>query len=360
MLNEPEGCLPTAVRLLIELTNVGFLPPRTIKFTVGGRNWELLNRSHCLTAEQKQVTKNEAFPTGDLCTEAKAGEGPSSVQSSVALIARLLSLGLSRDVKDTQTFLVDDQNKVIEFRAGTGHLHPYDAGGSAPVGNYADGDLKNLLENGFPVLEKRPEWWHRTLDFFLQSKVQPYVDVQAALLNILMDRLSADLPANRRGGEIAEGLDELVEKNGRLANDLTGLMRTYLRGWDRERTKKMFLDTMVERNSRPSFAKGIQRLCSHYQVVAPKSSLLQVRHKLMHEGELLPKNNDLSGYVAELDSTITMLLLRMLNYSGKRVYVRKMGAMDGVMPPFDSVASSSIKEEPKLFVEMPSAAFFSQ
>jgi hypothetical protein len=321
-------------RFIVDLSNLSLSAPRQIDFTAGGRQWRLLDRSVHLTAEQRARRDTDALLTGELSTAAMPGEGFQQIEPMAGIICRLLTLARCRDVKDCVYHQVDAAGVRIDGpQSRAMHLHPFSSGGPDVINHWASNhDIRNLLENGFLVFAARPEWWHRTIDFFFQSRTQPYIDVQAVLLNILMDRLAAELPANRAGGEIVADLEKHLGKGSRMKKDLTAIMQIYWPGWTSEHTQLQFSNTLASHNARPSFAKGIRRLCRTWNVEAPDQNLLNLRHKLMHEGELVAQNAQLTPYVTELDSTILLLLLRKLNYSGQQVFVRKYGIHEMAMP----------------------------
>lgn len=142
-----------------------------------------------------------------------------------------------------------------------------------------------------------------------------FIQVRSALLNILLDRIAASHPENRKGGEI-EGLPVEKLKGKEFKAKLTALMTEICPEWTADATGRYIVSHVARCNSRPSFVAGIQRVCQACGLKAPTGNFLETRHKLMHEGELVREDGDMVAYMKELDWLAARLLMRMLSYEG--------------------------------------------
>jgi len=250
-----------------------------------------------------------------LSTSVREGESQATLEPSADAIAMLISFATCRDVAAFKCSRVSGDGKNIQPKLRSTKIHLYSEGGSPLINNSTPGELRSFLERAYPILQENPQWWLASLDIFVQARMNSFMEIRSALLNILLDRVSGFYPENRQGGEIDE-LDVTKLSEVAFKEKVTTLLTEVCPKWTLDFTEKMVVSYLANCNAKPSFAKGIQRVCGINNLPAPTGAFLSTRNKLLHEGTLSPKNGDAKAYMTQLDWLAARVLMRMLGYEG--------------------------------------------
>lgn len=292
----------------------GFVINR-IPLSVEGRAWTLVD----LMAGQKPLprtdTEGKALISGQLSTAVREGDSDVTLEPVADTIAMLISFATCRDVAAFQCSRVSQEGMNLGFKLRSTKVHLYSEGGSALIDNSDSGGIRLFLERAYPTMQGNLHWWLASLDMFIQARMDAFVELRSALLNILLDRIAAFYPENRKGGEIdGLSLEELSKKP--FKGKLTALMTEVCPKWSAELTNRYIVSYLTNCDARPSFASGIQRVCRANRLQPPTGAFLGTRHKLLHEGELKPEDGNTIAYMKELDWLVARLMMRMLDYEG--------------------------------------------
>jgi len=298
-----------------------------INFEVEGRQWVLIDKLVGQRPLPRSETEGVALFSGELITKSRQNDRIDDLLAIVDPLCMLLSFAVSRDVAAPDVYRESGGKLSFAQRRAT-RVHLFNQGRIPLIDNSNHGELQSFIEAAYPRIKPQMAWWLKTLDFFVQSRTNHFLEIQSALLNILLDRIAASHPENRAGGEVArllardkdpipmgEVLEKLL-KNVDFKAKLTALFAEPLPTWTSVFTERYILSYLTNCNRRPSFSAGIQRVCKKYGEPEPEASFLGTRNKLLHEGDLDPKDGEVLKYVLELDSLVSRLLLRMLGYTG--------------------------------------------
>lgn len=286
-----------------------------ISMEVEGRSWDLIDRTVGRPRLPRTETDGNAPLTGELRTPCNAGDTVEGLESIVDGVCMILSFAVCRDVAAVRLSGVADDQKLVFQKVRSTKVHLFTQGGSPLIYNGHTGDLRSFVEQAYPVLKQNREWWMKSLDIFIQARTNSFLEIRSALLNVLLDRIANSHPENKKGGEIDSSLDAVLARKDFQA-EITKLFSSVCPTWTDGHTKRYITSYLANCNQRPSFAAAIQRVCGLNSLSEPRGAFLATRHKLLHEGELNPKDKNVVGYVYELDFLVARLLLRMLGYSG--------------------------------------------
>ena len=285
---------------------------RQISFEIAGRQWNLED-----VLFQQSISENDKrkpLCSGQLSTEYPPGEDPTPVDRIADDISFLLSFAIGRDIHWVIRKTIDIGDKVVSERYRSIYVEPFGRGGLGPIQNWEAGSLRMFIEAAYPKFAEKKEWWSRTLDYCLQARISTYAEIKSAILNILLDRISIDILANPPlGSQIDDNLEARLKPNFHV---LHNVFRELSTKWKELHTEKV-INKIKEFNSRPSFPEQIHLAFERLDLNPPGSGTISARHKLLHIGELKPKDDDLPGYCKELDYAVTMMILRRLNYEGR-------------------------------------------
>jgi hypothetical protein len=286
-----------------------------IPIEVEGRAWDLIDRTVGQPPLPRAETDGNALLTGELRTRFNAGDTLEELESIVDGVCMLLSFAVCRDVAAVRSLCVANSQNIVSHKVRSTKVHLFSEGGSALIPNSHTGDLRSFVQQAYPIVKQNREWWMKTLDIFIQARTNSFLEVRSALFNVLLDRIANAHPENKKGGEIDSELDAILARKDFKA-EISKLFSSVCGKWTDWHTERYITSYLTNCNRRPSFATAIQRVCGLNGLSEPRGSFLATRHKLLHEGELNPKDKNVVGYVYELDCLLARLLLRMLGYSG--------------------------------------------
>lgn len=284
-----------------------------LRFVVEGREWTL-------TDELFRTRRNGAKPanvpveSATLTTPFVKGDTAAAVAAIALDVEQLLRLALCRDVRFVTVSALDGDGNLLTSASRAVHVEPEYVGGRPPVDNWHAGVLRSLIEAARPVVAADREWWHHTLALYWQAQAAKYLEIQTAILNILIDRITTRLVGDGGGAEIDADLPARLDDQA-FAQSFHALLSTLSPHWSADRTQAVAAK-IKEFNARPSFAKKIRRACDQLGVRAPSGREMSVRHVLLHLGELDAPGGNSAQYWIDLDALVLTLLLRMLNYGG--------------------------------------------
>lgn len=286
-----------------------------IPLVIEGREWALIDQLVGKKPLPRTEVDGKTLVSGQLSTSTREGDSDATLEPIADTLSMLISFATCRDVAAFKQSKVLNNGKVAETKLRSTKVHLFSEGGSSLVDNSSAGDLKALLERAYTIVQQNRKWWLASLDMFVQARMNSFIEVRSALLNILLDRIAAFFPENRKGGEIAGlSLEELSKTP--FKEKLTALMTQVCPKWCSELTNRYIVSHLKNCDARPSFADGIQRACLANRLQPPTRAFLGTRHKLLHEGELNPKDGDTVAYMQELDWLVARLTMRMLGYEG--------------------------------------------
>ncbi len=297
----PKGTLPGWKRNLIS-------------FDLPDRQWTLIDYTIPDRPTRDEI-EGSTLISGELFTEIKPHDNLDEILETVDILCMLLSFALGRGIAAPDCYKQSDEN-VTFVRSRSMRMDLYADGGYALIENSRKGQLRSFLECAYPIVLKKKGWWLKTLDFSIQARMSVFLEIQASLSNVLLDRIAAFYPENRVGGEIDETLDEVIN-DPQFKRQITELIEEYCAGWTQKRTEEYIIQHLANCNKRPSFANGIKRVHRLNNLEEPKGKFLSQRHKLLHEGDLTDGDDDAAKYVNQLFAMTGRLLLKMLGYSGR-------------------------------------------
>ncbi len=292
-----------------------------IHVTVGGREWTLTDLfigSSRTKKEGLDITK--PLHSGTLSTPFQADEEAEAVSQIATDLTSLLSFALGRGVEWVSRSALNAEGKAKAIAYSGVFLTPFKQQSPAPVDNFAPGVLKGFLEGAYPAYVSDREWFHRTIGFFRQVQMNPFVEIKAAILNILLDRIAASIVADAGGHEIDRQLPSRLDDRS-FREALHDLFQKQTEAWNLSRTDAL-IGVVKNWNASPSFGEGVKRACVELRIPEPPGKLLRLRHKLLHVGELDPAGEELHAYWKELESLALMMILRLLSYEGQFFHSR--------------------------------------
>ncbi len=182
--------------------------------------------------------------------------------------------------------------------------------------------VREFIEKCAPTYWSNIEWFGKTMQLYVQAQIAEFLDIKCAILNILLDRISAHVLGDDTDALIDMHLDDKIDDE--FASKLHILFTDLTDGWDNVRTKAI-IDTIKQWNAKPSFAKAIMKTCCILRLPEPSGNFLSTRHKLLHVGDLDPSKSTVLEYWKELDWLVLRLILRLFNYEGS-VYHAILGS----------------------------------
>jgi hypothetical protein len=184
-------------------------------------------------------------------------------------------------------------------------------------------ELKTFLESAHPKYAADREWFSRSLDLHLQSRMTSILDVKAILLNVLLERVSTRVVGTKFPPQIDKDLPARLDDPG-FVQELHKLLAGLSDKWLESQTKQI-CETIKLWNSGPSLMKRVQMACSALGLEEPASKMIKPRNPILHLGEVDVKYENVFEYWRELDALMVLMLLRSLGYDG-RLYHLKFGA----------------------------------
>lgn len=289
-----------------------------IRFYCSGREWSLRDDAfehwNCMSRADKQ----RVLLSGTLSTTALTDKPEAELQEIAKIadeVTFLLSFALARDVKWVAFSCIAPPNVLIKDFSRFLCVSTYDTGGFAPLGNWTPGQLRGFLENAYTRYLTDREWWERTLNLFSQVFDTRAADLRAIILNIVLDRASTWILREKKlDSQIEAGLNTKLD-SAEFKGKLQGLLAGLTEKWSFQRTEKL-VETIKQWNSSPSFPKKIALAYQEVQLEPPKGRMLSNRHLLLHIGDP-PSDGTIFEYSLELECSVLMLLLRLLNYEGQ-------------------------------------------
>ena len=298
-----------------------------IRFILDGREWLVVDHTFGDKKRLSELDDSHPIRTATLETEALPGEQIDRIGESASDICRLFSFALGRRVNWRTTVGLDANGGTAALVSQNRHLTPYRLKGNTPVDNFEKGTIKGFVETAYTVMLRDRDWFSLTLEYFLQATLAPFIDIRSVILNILFDRITDYVLGATEGFQIDDDLKSKMDSS--FADSISELFSAITPSWTHDRTQALISQVNLW-NAKPSFAKGIKRSCGLLGIPEPDSKLLAVRHKLLHLGELDPKDGDIRNYWIELDWLALSMVLRLFNYDGL-VYHHKFGAQPVIL-----------------------------
>jgi hypothetical protein len=317
------------VRLLVgdEKTNLPLPPgrdPKTtipgftlnkIRFNIAGREWTLTDQLMDARAQKNSdIDVSEPVVSGLLETTVIPGEEPAAVISVARDIEVLLSLAMSRGVRVVSISKVNRAGVALSETMRAGWVPPFNRVGFTPLENDRPQSLKLFLETVYPTFSGLRAWNSQTLEMFLQAQVNDFVEIKAAILNIVLDRLWKKVVGKNIPDEIDPGLPKKLDEPA-FQESLHTVFAQLSDAWSLDRTGKV-CGMIKQWNSTPDMAVGIQRACGKLGLPEPDAKFLKNRNRLIHSGELNQKDGSVVEYLQELDWLVLSMILRWLGYDG--------------------------------------------
>ncbi|MFH1110934.1 MAG: hypothetical protein V1790_17310, partial [Planctomycetota bacterium] len=260
--------------------------------------------------------------TATLETAFQAGDAREAILSVADDIAVAMTLALGRDVRCVLCARTNDCGEYIDAVSRNQLVHPFNLGGHAVVDNWEPGILRPFIETACTEIAKERDWWHKTLGMYLLVQVNKYLEVKCAILHILVDRIAAKHSDAVGDAEIDPNLPARIDDG--FKRRLHDLLTELSPHWGADRTNRL-IETIKAWNATPSFSKRICRVCDKLRIPQPPERLLATRHRLLHSGDLDPREGTIGEYWTELEWPVLVTILRLLGYEGK-MYHHKLGA----------------------------------
>ncbi len=293
-----------------------------IEFQAFGTNWTI--QSLLDPGVSKIKLKSSPFPlrTATLTVSLDATADFDKRTSQANDICIILSFALSRHVHwHTVSNLSDDGEEISSSQRAV-YSAPVNRGGHAPVDNFSKGTLKGFVELALQKFETEREWYSKTLQLFSQEQQTDVIDINCAILNILLDRIAVKVVGESVETQIDPKLSEKMDED--FFEKLHALFFELTAEWKEERTHAL-ISTVNQWNAKPSFVKSIKSTCNILRLPEPCSKLIKARHKLLHAGDLDPGNLTVVKYWQDLEWLVLQMILRMFSYEGQ-VYHSVLGA----------------------------------
>ena len=282
-----------------------------IKFSWADREWTLVNPSD----ENIHPKNNEVLVTQCLVTQFKEGDSIEKMKQEVDSIALLLSFALGLDIKCLMFSLIGEFGGCE--RAFT--LRGFNNRGPIIVDNYSTLNIKNFLEGSETVVRQDTEWFRMTLVLFIEASTNQILHVKWYIFNILLDRItkricySLGAPSQDRAivRQIVEGADFQMH-----LNSLFNLIPSNCKSYFKSLLLNKIRDSIVLNNS---FADRVARACNDFKIDStPLAQYLDFRNGLLHTGDFedVLDDSEKIKYLFVLQDTITLLVLRLLNFDG--------------------------------------------
>ncbi len=285
-----------------------------IRFTLADREWTMTDDLMATQTGREDANVSTPILSGTLTTPIRPGDSWEEVAVVADDLGYLLSLASSKGVRSLIQMRVDANGACLESRSESVWLPPFREGGHRHIDQWEAGALKKFLEDCYPAYARDREWFCRTLDMFLQSQMNKFIEVKTAILNTLLDRIQQYVNGKSLSPQIDPQLSKNVE-NKVFKWVFHRLLMALSRKWDPERTEAL-IQTIKDWNARPSFPKGVELACAGLGISAPPKKVLGKRHKLIHLGELDLRSDKAIKYWEDLDLLVLLMILRLLKYNG--------------------------------------------
>lgn len=284
-----------------------------VSFSCGGRKWILFDDFANEWRSKSPPDSTRVWLNARLETEHLEGDSPESLDLIVYEIESLLRLALGRPV----TWIVRlrlDNDKVVEEFWRDAWTAPLGSHGFSINCNFLPGQLRTFIETTHPSLVSDLQWWAHTINLYLMAVLATHLEVRMSLQNTLLDRIAAKALLKHERAEIDSDLPKRMDKEFRTK--LHSLLSELSPQWTDERTAQI-CSTIRDWNASPSFPGAVERAAVGLGLWPPRKSYLAKRHKLIHLGEYDTTGGlSLHDYWLQIECLITMMLLRLLGYSG--------------------------------------------
>ncbi len=286
--------------------------PNEVRFRVAERDWVLIDDAAKAwrSAEKPDRTK----PIGGVRVETSFREGDTFeiIDSLVTDIEALLRLGLGRSVSWVSICKLSG-GAVVERYDAPRWAAPYGTN-SQIISNIETGTLASYLESSYPFYIADRDWFIHTFTQFVVSLGASHLEIRMALQNTLLDRISSRILRHDETYEIDPAIPEKLTKPFRRR--LHALFLELSPNWSSERTARV-TQNIAEWNSGPSFPGAVERAAMRLALWPPAKAQIHKRHKLIHQGEYDAEDGTTPfEYWMHIEALVTMLLLRMLSYTG--------------------------------------------
>ena len=300
---------------IISLNKIVF---HKIVFQWKSRVWELVDEKHRFWSKNNANNVRTPILSGTLKTDCIDGDTFDSIGQSAWDISYLLSFALGRDIKPCVISLLSNDELVSSHEFSVS-ARPFNENSTNVVDNWELGNIKTFIESSEPIIATELEWWCKTLALYAEGASNKLpIDIQLAILNALLERVSSKWIGEKKLHEIDENIPKLL-KGSALKESIQECLSKYIPSWPLEKTNAL-LGEIRRYNAGPSFPEKVIRSCGFLGIPVMSKARINFRNTLLHTLDFhkdLKTDEDKVEYLFELKGMIALMILKKLNFEGK-------------------------------------------
>jgi len=251
-----------------------------IVFRWKSRDWELVDEKHGFWSKSNANNVRIPIPSGILQTDCIDGDTYDNIGQSAWDMSYLLSFTLGRDIKPCVISLLSNDELVSSHEFGVS-ARPFNENNTNVVDNWVFGNIKAFIESSEPIITTELEWWCKTLALYSEGASNRLpIDIQLAILNALLERVSSKWIEEKKLHEIDENIPKLL-KDSAIKESIQECLSKYIPSWPLEKTNAL-LGEIRRYNAGPSFPEKVIRSCSFLGIPAMSKARINFRNKLLH------------------------------------------------------------------------------